>query len=70
MSASAIQTEALFGVPFPGGVDTHWERENRVVWNARDHVNEECELVYEVTWISELGVWRRFLRSQRNVRTR
>ena len=69
MSASTIHAEALLGVPFPSGIDTHWETENRTIWNEQERTNEECELVYEVSWISELGVWRRFLRSQRAVKT-
>jgi hypothetical protein len=31
------------------------------------HTSGERELVYEISWIAELGVWRRFLRSQRKV---
>ena len=52
---------------FPGGVDVHWETENRVVWNEQECAAEEQELVYEVTCIPELGAWRRFLRSRRKV---
>jgi hypothetical protein len=70
MSASTIHAEALLGVPFPSGIDTHWETENRTTWNERERTSEERELVYEVSWISELGVWRRFLRSQRSVSRR
>ncbi len=46
---------------FPAG-------ENRTVWNEQEHASEELELVYEISWIAELGVWRRFLRSQRKAR--
>jgi hypothetical protein len=28
----------------------------------QERVKEEQELIYEVSWISELGVWRRLLR--------
>jgi hypothetical protein len=52
---------------FPAGIDAHWETENRLIWNAQKGASEEQELVYEVSWIAELGVWRRFLRSQRKV---
>ena len=52
---------------FPAGIDAHWETENRRVWNAQQGAAEEQELVYEVTWVAELGVWRRFLKSQRRV---
>lgn len=67
MSASAVHGEALLFSAYPLAADTHWETENRVVWNERLHTSEERELVYEVSWILELGVWRRFLRSQRQV---
>ncbi len=65
MSAAPIFAEALLVSPFPAGVDTHWETQNRMVWNDRQHTSEEHEFVYEVSWIAELGAWRRFLRSQR-----
>jgi hypothetical protein len=52
---------------FPAAVELHWEIENRVVWNEHNHATEERELVYEISWIAELGAWRRFLRSQRKV---
>lgn len=65
MSAS---NSAVLPVPtFPAGVDLHWETQRRMVWNAREHTSEERELVYEISWIAELGLWRSFLRSQRNV---
>ena len=51
----------------PVGLDVHWETENRVMWNERERVSEKQELIYEVSWICELGVWRRFLRSRRKV---
>lgn len=69
MSASTIHAEALLDVPFPSGIDTHWETEIRTMWNERERTSEERELVYEVSWISELGLWRRFLLSQRSMRT-
>ena len=69
MSGSITHAEALLGATFPAGTDTRWETENRKMWNEREHASEERELVYEISWISELGVWRRFLRSQRRVRT-
>ncbi len=67
MSAAASYT-ALPVLEFPSGVDTHWETENRMVWNQQRHTSEEHEFVYEISWITELGVWRRFLRSQRLVK--
>jgi hypothetical protein len=65
MSAAATYIAALPVLEFPAGVDTHWETQNRMVWNDRQHTSEEHEFVYEVSWIAELGAWRRFLRSQR-----
>ena len=65
MSAS---NSAVLPVPtFPAGVDVHWETQRRMVWNVREHTNEERELVYEISWIPELRLWRSFLRSQRKV---
>jgi hypothetical protein len=64
-------SEIFFGInnsaaaSFPKGADTHWITENRVLWNEEHRKAEECELVYEVSWVSELNVWRSFLRSQR-----
>lgn len=66
MSLAGIYSEAL---AFPFALDTRWETENRVVWNERQHRNEERELVYEVSWIAELGLWRRFLSSQRELKS-
>lgn len=64
---AATSREPMDLVPFPSGLDVHWETEKRVIWNEQKHVNEEEELVYEVSWICEIGVWRRFLRSRRKV---
>jgi hypothetical protein len=54
--------------PFPGRTDVHWETTNLQLWNAREGTTEQQELVYEVSWIQELGIWRRFLTSRRTVR--
>ena len=51
----------------PLGIDPHWEMENRTVWNEESHTNEVHEFVYEVSWIPELLLWRRFLRTHRVV---
>jgi hypothetical protein len=67
MSATIIHADALPEANFPSGVDTHWETVNRTMWNEHERVREERELVYEISWIAELGVWRSFLRSQRRV---
>ena len=53
--------------PFPGRTAVHWETTNLQVWNAREGTTEQQELVYEVSWIQELGTWRRFLTSRRKV---
>jgi hypothetical protein len=52
----------------PAGLDAHWETQNRFVWNEHEQASEERELVYEISWISELGTWRRFLCSERKLR--
>jgi len=52
--------------PFPERTDVHWETTNLPVWNA-EGTAEQRELVYEVSWIKELGMWRRFLTSRRKV---
>ena len=67
MMYTAANREATNPIAFPAGVDVHWETEDRVMWNERECVTEKQELVYEVSWIRELGVWRRFLRSRRKV---
>lgn len=66
---AAASRESTDLLAFPAGLDVHWETEKRVVWNERERVNEEEELVYEVSWICEIGVWRRFLKSRRKVQT-
>jgi hypothetical protein len=55
--------------PFSERSDVHWETTNLLVWNA-EGTSEQQELVYEVSWIKELGMWRRFLTSQRKVGSR
>jgi hypothetical protein len=69
MSASAFHAGASRVLVFPEGVDLHWETENRMMWNEQQNAREEREPVYEVSWIRELGVWRRFLRSQQKVKS-
>jgi len=68
---SALATSTTFpSVPaFPAAVEARWETENRTVWNEVEHASEERELVYEISWIAELGIWRRFLRSQRKAQS-
>jgi len=64
MSVIVIEIDNLAAASFPKGADTHWITENRVLWNENHHQAEKCELVYEVSWVSELSAWRSFLRSQ------
>ena len=66
MSALANSSVILL-IGLPDGVDVHWETQRRVVWNEREYSDEEQELVYEISWIKELGLWRTFLRSRRKV---
>jgi hypothetical protein len=67
MSAVASNSEALPVPGFPAGVDVHWETQRRIVWIEREHTSKERELVYEISWIAERGLWRSFLRSQREI---
>ena len=67
MSAVASNSAIFPILGFPTGVDVHWETQRRVVWNEQEHTREEHELVYEISWIKELGLWRSFLRSQHKV---
>jgi hypothetical protein len=70
MSVSITQAEALLDATFlSSGIDTHWVTKNHTVWNEQERVSEERELVYEISWIPELGAWRSFLRSQRRLVT-
>jgi hypothetical protein len=62
---SASNSAVVLFHEFPTGVDVHWETQCRMVWNEREHTSEERELVYEIGWVPELGLWRSFLRSQR-----
>jgi hypothetical protein len=64
---SAVGSHTVGSFEFPPGIDVRWETVRRVKWNEQRHASEECELVYEVSWIAEIGVWRRFLRSQQTV---
>ena len=68
MYRAASQDASTAVTIFPAGIDVHWETENRVIWNEQELAAEEQELTYEVNWIYELAVWRRFLRSRRKVR--
>jgi len=65
MDPGTTHSEALSVAAAPAGDRAYWETENRMVWNEQQHTAEERELVYEISWILELGAWRRFLRSSR-----
>jgi hypothetical protein len=65
MYAAPSYGEAAPVADFPERVDVHWETESRLMWNEQERTTEEQELIYEVGWIPELGVWRRFLRSRK-----
>ena len=69
MSAIATHARDLFVPAVPTGVDTHWETVTCLVWNQHQQADEKRELVYEISWIPELGTWRRFLRSQQKVKS-
>ena len=47
----------------------HWETQRRMVRNEQEHTSEERDLVYEISWVAELGLWRSFLRSQSKVKS-
>ena len=49
----------------PAGTDQHFETEQRPVWDEYAQAYEVHEFVYEVSWVPELGVWRRFLKTHR-----
>jgi hypothetical protein len=61
------QATAAHIAPFPQRADVNWETTNVRVWNARESIPEQYDLVYEVSWVEELGIWRRFLTSRRKV---
>jgi hypothetical protein len=66
--SAAVSSSAILPMPeLPDGVEVHWETQRRVVWNEREHSREEHELVYEISWIKELGFWRTFLRSRHKI---
>lgn len=64
--ASSLAIYPISGLP--DGVDVHWETQRRVVWNENEQTREEHELVYEISWVKELGLWRTFLRAHHKMR--
>ena len=67
MVYTTADQEATTPVAFPAGLDVHWETGSWVMWNEQERVAEKQELIYEVSWICEIGAWRRFLTSRRKV---
>jgi hypothetical protein len=65
MSTTNTHAMALPIPVVPPGINPHYETENRMVWNEEKYASEEHEFVYEISWIPDLGVWRRFLRTHR-----
>ena len=52
---------------FPQRINAHFETTNLPVWNARYGAAERQALIYEVSWVEELGMWRGFLTSRRTM---
>jgi hypothetical protein len=69
MQEATSHVPALPFPPFPARSGRRWEATNCLVWNDRERITEKQELIYEITWIHELGIWRRFLRSRRKLRS-
>jgi len=71
MSLSITHAEALPGCDDPKQRNRYalGNQKSHTVWNEQERVSEERELVYEISWIPELGAWRSFLRSQRRLVT-
>jgi len=66
MSCATAPEEPITQVAaFPGAADVHWETQISVTWNEQERAVEREELIYEVSWIPELGTYRWFLRSRR-----
>ena len=45
----------------PTGTDRRYETHRRIIWNEKTHASEVHEFLYEISWIAERGVWRKFL---------
>ena len=65
MMYTTADQDARIPAAFPAGLDVRWETNSWVMWNEQEHAAEKQELIYEVSWIREIGAWRRFLRSRR-----
>ena len=49
----------------PTGTDRWYETDRRIIWNEKTHASEVHEFLYEISWIAERGVWRKFLLTRR-----
>jgi hypothetical protein len=67
MKYEVSHATAAYIPPFPERTDVHWETMSLQLWNALEGTAEQHDLVYEVSWVEDLGMWRRFLTSQRKV---
>lgn len=67
MVYTTADQDARTPTAFPAGLDVHLEADSWVMWNEQERVAEKQELIHEVSWIREIGAWRRFLRSRRKV---
>ena len=65
MVYTTAEQDTRIPTAFPAGFDVYWETDSRVMWNELERVTEKQELIYEISWIREIGAWRRFLRSRR-----
>ena len=65
MRNSVPHSTALPLDAIPVGTDQHFETEQRTMWDDETQSYQVHEFVYEVSWVPELGVWRRFLRTHR-----
>ena len=67
MVYTTTDQDARTPTAFPAGLDVHWETDSWVMWNEQERVAEKQELIYEVSWIREIGAWRRFLAPRQKV---
>jgi hypothetical protein len=68
MQILASSSAALPVRGFPEGVQVRGEMQPREAWTEGADMNEVHELVYEISWIEELGLWHTFLRPHHMVK--
>jgi hypothetical protein len=68
MQILASSSAALPVRGFPEGVQVRGEMQPREAWTEGADMNEVHELVYEISWIEEFGLWRTFLRPHHMVK--